>query len=105
MQNQLIGYYSLVATNIAPNTKRQGVNKIESTVTITAGEAAGVQKYEAEGKVQLEIEDVKSLLNVSRQTVMKLVRTRQLPSFKVGASVKIPIAGFKKYVAQQMANS
>lgn len=72
-------------------------------VTITPAEAAGVQEFEQRGVTQLEIKDVERLLNVSRPTVQKLIDTRQLPAFRIGAAFKIPIAGFKKFIGQQMA--
>lgn len=72
-------------------------------VTITPAEAVGLQPYEAQGIVQLEIKDVERLLGASRNTVQKLIDEKIIPSFKVGVITKIPIAGFKKYIAKAMA--
>ena len=72
-------------------------------ITITTAEAAGVQKYEDDGITQLEIKDVEKLLRISRNSAQKLIDSNQLPSFKVGPVTKIPIAGFKKFVAKAMS--
>lgn len=74
-----------------------------SAVTITPAEAAGVQRFESEGVAAVDVKTVMTLLGVSKSTVHELLRTRQLPCFKVGRNTKIPVAGIKKYVAQQMA--
>lgn len=72
-------------------------------VTITPTEALGLGSYEAQGITQLEIKDVERLLSASRPTVQKLIDSKQIPSFKIGPVTKIPIAGFKKFIGQQMA--
>ena len=74
-----------------------------TATTITTAEAAGVHGFEARGETQLEIKDIEKLLRISRSTAQKLIDTKQIPSFKVGPVTKIPIAGFKKFVAKAMA--
>lgn len=72
-------------------------------VTITTDEASGVEKFETLGITQLEIKDVERLLNISRPSVLKLLATKMIPSFKVGSVTKIPVAGFKKFIATNLA--
>ena len=72
-------------------------------ITVTPAEAAGVERLEAEGVGAIDIKRVQTLLGISKQTVYELLRSNELPCFKVGRNTKIPVAGIKKYVAQQMA--
>jgi excisionase family DNA binding protein len=72
-------------------------------ITITPSGASGVQGFEERGIIQLDIKDVQKLLNGSRTTVVELITQKQLPTIRVGRSVKIPIAGFKKFIAKAMA--
>lgn len=72
-------------------------------VTVTPSEAAGVEQFEKQGIAALNVKQVMTLLGVAKSTVHELLSSRQLPCFKVGRSTKIPVAGIKKFVAQQMA--
>jgi excisionase family DNA binding protein len=72
-------------------------------ITLTPAEAAGLQKYEEAGRTALDPIEVQQALGISRDTVDKLTKSRQLPSYRIGRSVKIPIAGIKKFIAKAMA--
>lgn len=74
-------------------------------ITITPAEAAGVQDLEAAGVAMLNHKQVQQLLGVCESTVDRLIASKKLPAMKVGRHWRIPIAGYKKYVAQQMRDS
>lgn len=72
-------------------------------VTITISEASGVEDLEAAGIAMMTHKQVQKRLNVNEKTVDRLIASNQLPAMKVGSEWRIPIAGYKKYVAQRMA--
>jgi len=74
-------------------------------ITITPAEAAGVQDLEADGVKMLTHEQVQKALGVCESTIDRLIASKKLPAMKVGRHWRIPIAGYKKYVAQQMKAS
>lgn len=47
----------------------------------------------------LRVDDVAALLKVSRWTVYRLIKERQLVSVKVGASRRVPVESVRAYVA------
>jgi excisionase family DNA binding protein len=47
----------------------------------------------------LRIDDTAALLRVSRWTVYRLIKERQLISVKVGASRRVPVESVRAYVA------
>lgn len=73
-------------------------------ITLTTNEAAGVQDLEKEGVKFLTPKQVQIFLQVSDTFVNDLIMSKTLKSMKVGRSRRIPIAAYKKYVAQRMAD-
>ncbi|MFD7164914.1 helix-turn-helix domain-containing protein [Streptomyces violascens] len=50
----------------------------------------------------LTVPDVMDKLKVGRTTVYDLIRTKRLPSIKIGRSRRIPLDGYRAYVASQL---
>ncbi|WP_329400514.1 helix-turn-helix domain-containing protein [Streptomyces melanogenes] len=50
----------------------------------------------------LTVPDVMAKLQVGRTTVYDLIRTKRLPSIKVGSSRRIPLDGYRAYVASRL---
>jgi len=47
----------------------------------------------------LRVDDVASILKVSRWTVYRLIKERQLVSVKVGSSRRVPAESVREYIA------
>ncbi|MES2788800.1 MAG: helix-turn-helix domain-containing protein [Planctomycetota bacterium] len=75
-----------------------------SQMALTTNEAAGIQDLEAAGVKFLTSKQVQNLLQVSEATISRMIVDRSIASMKVGSSRRIPIAAYKKYVQQAMAN-
>ncbi|PJN02336.1 excisionase [Streptomyces sp. CB01201] len=50
----------------------------------------------------LTVPDVMGKLKVGRTAVYNLIRTKRLPSIKVGSSRRIPLDGYRAYVASRL---
>jgi excisionase family DNA binding protein len=49
----------------------------------------------------LTLNEVASLLRVSRSTVKRLINSGQLAAFHVGSSVRVPLSAVEGYIAHQ----
>jgi excisionase family DNA binding protein len=47
----------------------------------------------------LKVDDVAAILQVSRWTVFRLIKERQLVSVKVGSSRRVPVQAVQDYIA------
>lgn len=73
-----------------------------AAVTITPAEAAGVEELEAAGVKFLTIEQLVRFLAISESSVDELIRSKQIPSIKLGRLRRIPIAGYKAFIAAKL---
>lgn len=71
-------------------------------IILTTNEAAGVQDLEAAGVKMLTRKQVQTFLQISRPTLDRMIADRSICSIKVGRSRRIPLAAYKKYIAQAM---
>jgi excisionase family DNA binding protein len=56
-----------------------------------------------ERPVVLTVEEVAASLKISKQTAYKLVESRELPSYRIGSQIRIPVEAFDRYLALKLA--
>lgn len=86
----------------ANNHSNKGKHNMGSAVTVTPAEAADLHDLKLQGVKSLTVEQVMRFQQLSESTVYQQIRSKTLPSMKIGRCRRIPIAAYEAWVAKQM---